>query len=86
MRNDADGFLKDSMKRIDQRLIVIPLVFILLRIWGTIQFFFTLAASYHWDDGCFSNYYHYPHLVLGIMEVIMTMVRIISDENFSFRL
>ncbi len=69
LRNDSDSLLKDSIKRVDQRLLVIPLVFVLLRIWGTIQFFFTLTISYYWDSGCVSKSIYYVHYSLGIMEV-----------------
>ena len=69
LKHDTDSLFKESVKRIDHRLLVIPLVFVLLRIWGIIQFFFTHAISYHWDSGCIQLHWYYIRLALGILEV-----------------
>ena len=69
LKHDTDSLFRESVKRIDHRLLVIPLVFVLLRIWGIIQFFFTHAISYHWDSGCIQLHWYYIRLALGILEV-----------------
>ena len=56
-------------ENVEKRLLYIPLVFILLRIWGSIQFFFSLAVSNDNLDGCIPNVVHTVFFVLGILQV-----------------
>ena len=39
-----DVLAKQSMKQLEKKLFFIPFAFILLRMWGTIQFFFSIAV------------------------------------------
>lgn len=66
--------VKDNHSEIEQRLLLIPIVFILLRIWGTIQFFFSIATSGHNQHGCIPYAMHTTYFVLGILQV--TWVRV----------
>ena len=58
--------LIDAMVHLDQKLIFIPLVFIFLRMWGTLRFFISFAPSCHVpcgvkltvEDPCKSVLYH----------------------------
>ena len=54
--------------RVESRLLAIPLVFILLRMWGTIQFFFSLAVADSVQNGCIPNNIHIAFFVLGILQ------------------
>ena len=56
-------------ENVEKRLLYIPLVFILLRIWGSIQFFFSLAVADDNQDGCIPNVVHTVFFVLGILQV-----------------
>ena len=57
--------------RMESRLLAIPLFFILLRMWGTIQFFFSLAVADSVNNGCVPNSIHSAFFVLGILQVRM---------------
>lgn len=45
-------YVRDVRMEVKQRLLLIPIVFILLRMWGTIQFFYSLANADQNNDGC----------------------------------
>ena len=57
------------MVQVESRLLAIPIFFILLRMWGTIQFFFSLAVADQEKDGCVPNNIHIAFFVLGILQV-----------------
>ncbi len=59
----------NRMAQVESRLLAIPIIFILLRMWGTIQFFFSLAVADHVNDGCVPNSTHIAFFVLGILQV-----------------
>lgn len=61
-------------ENVEKRLLYIPLVFILLRIWGSIQFFFSLAVSNDNQDGCIPNVVHTVFFVLGILQVFHAVI------------
>ena len=65
-----DTNLEPRMIQVESRLLAIPVIFILLRMWGTIQFFFSMAAA---DSvyGCVSKPTHIAFFVLGILQVYM---------------
>jgi len=54
---------------VEKRLLLIPLVFILLRIWGTIQFFFSIATSELNEEGCVPNWVATIYFMLGLLQV-----------------
>ena len=62
--------MKAAFYNVDQKLLWIPIVFLLLRMWGTLRFFISLARSCHYicDDSivvlpfCYKVLYH-PVLV-----------------------
>ena len=59
-----------ATESVEKRLLYIPLVFIFLRIWGSIQFFFSIAVGDQNRDGCIPNWIHTVFLVLGILQVM----------------
>lgn len=61
-----------SLNKIDNKLLLIPLVFVILRIWGFMQFFFILSVSKYFSRGCVSHPIHITHFVLGILEVSLS--------------
>jgi formaldehyde-activating enzyme involved in methanogenesis len=61
--------LEPKMVQVESRLLLIPVIFILLRMWGTIQFFFSLAVADSVDNGCVPKSTHIAFYVLGILQV-----------------
>ena len=59
------------VENVEKRLLYIPLMFILLRIWGSIQFFFSLAVDDDNQKGCIPNVVHTVFFVLGILQVLI---------------
>ena len=66
-----DTNLEPRMIQVESRLLAIPVIFILLRMWGTIQFFFSMAVANHVNDGCVPKNIHIAFFVLGILQVSM---------------
>ena len=58
-------------ENVERRLKFIPIIFLLLRIWGTIQFFVSIALeAIHPDDReCIPHGFHVVFVVLGILQV-----------------
>jgi len=54
---------------VEKRLLAIPLLFIFLRIWRTVQFFFSLGVSGTNNNGCIPNNIHLGFFILGCLEV-----------------
>ncbi len=50
--NILSAGLISVVKKADRKLTFIPIVFVLLRIWGTIQFFYSLAVSQYISCAC----------------------------------
>ena len=74
IQNVRNEHLQQAINRIDNKLLFIPLAFVLIRMWGMLQFIFTVSVSKFWKDhGCVSYPIHIVHLVLGVLEV--------SDRN-----
>lgn len=57
------------LRRSDKKLIAIPIVFVLLRCWGTLHFFYTLAISHHIHDGCTARGLAAGSTVFAILQV-----------------
>ena len=64
-----DTNLEPRMIQVESRLLAIPVIFILLRMWGTIQFFFSMAVADSVKYGCVSKSTHIAFFVLGILQV-----------------
>jgi len=62
--------LVTAVQRADRKLTFIPIMFILLRIWGTIQFFYSILVSIFYRNGqCVPEWAFNGYLVLGYMQV-----------------
>ena len=59
----------ESRADVKQRLLLIPILFILLRIWGTLQFFFALVKSREVQERCVSKGTYSSFLMLSIAQV-----------------
>ncbi len=55
--------------QVEKRLLAIPLLYILLRFWGTLQFFYSLAMSEQNHDGCIPTGVRDGFFLLGILQV-----------------
>ena len=67
-------YIRDVRNEVKQRLLLIPIVFILLRMWGTIQFFFSLATSSQNHNGCIPPTSRKVFLILAIVQVCVCCV------------
>lgn len=58
-------------ENVERRLKFIPIIFLLLRIWGTVQFFVSIAmeAIHPEYQECIPNAFQIVFLVLGILQV-----------------
>lgn len=68
MRNTV---MEPRVVHVETRLLLIPIIFILLRIWGTLQFIFSLAISdkIRSQTGCVPSSVNVVFTVLGILQV-----------------
>ena len=59
------------LRRSDKKLIAIPVLFVLLRMWGTVQFFYSLALHHYVDNnGCTSSKkVHDGFIFFGVLQV-----------------
>ena len=78
-----DMLAKKSMKQIEFKLFLIPFAFILLRMWGTLQFFFSIivfrGGFVDKNTGCVTDSVFYTYKVLAVLQVgdfLHTYIRI----------
>ena len=73
-----NGAPRMSQERVELRLLSIPIVFLLLRLWGTIQFFYSLSltSSAHVEQ-CIPKTKYRVLLWLGVMQVNRLKYRLI---------
>lgn len=67
-----DVLAKQSMKKLEKKLFFIPFAFILLRMWGTIQFFFSIVVfegGFVDATGCVPNGVYRTFYALAILQV-----------------
>ena len=57
------------VEQVEMRLLAIPVVFILLRMWGTTQFFYSLSIS-DISDECIAEEKQKVLLAFGILQVM----------------
>jgi len=58
------------LKRSDKRMVAIPMVFVLLRCWGTLHFFYSLAVSQDvTKHGCTNTKFFVGFFFLAVMQV-----------------
>lgn len=76
--NYLSSSLIAAVRKADSKLVFIPVVFVLLRMWGTIEFFYTISLPTH--DACIPTKFHSGLVFLGVMQVskhiIMRVVRV----------
>jgi len=59
------------MTKVNKILVFIPVLFIVLRVWATVQYFFSVYVvqnALH-NGHCIPNDLHVPHVVLGVLQV-----------------
>lgn len=54
---------------VEKRLLAIPVLYIVLRMWGTLQFFYSLAVADQNINGCIPPTVRTIYLVFGILQV-----------------
>ena len=62
-----------ATEQAEKRLLYIPALFLLLRVWGTTQFFYSIGVSRYKeeDPGCIPIGIHTGFMILGILQVGM---------------
>lgn len=57
--------------KVERKMIYIPVIFLLLRCWGTIQFFVNIGMQYNYPmkQGCITMGFHTAFTVLGYLQV-----------------
>lgn len=61
--------MESRVFQIEWRLTAIPVLFILLRIWGTVQFIVSLSLPHNPNGPCVSPQIQQAYLALGILQV-----------------
>ena len=73
------------MTRVNKILVFIPVLFIILRVWATVQYFFSVYASYHAVNNgrCIPEGLEVVHVVLGVLQVRgIKLVRTHNGKGF----
>ncbi len=70
--NSLNAGLVALLQKSDKKLIAIPILFVLLRMWGTLQFVYALAVGKHIDDNACtaSKSVHDGFIFFGVMQVL----------------
>ena len=63
-----------AIKRIDKKLTFIPVIFILLRVWGTVQFFYSSGVAHLTYLGCAPKHFATGFTLLAYIQVHITSV------------
>ena len=81
--NYLSSGLVAAVRKADSKLVFIPLVFVLLRMWGTLQFFYTVALpKVPGHKLCISTNYYHGLVFLGVMQVSESQVVVRSADLF----
>ena len=67
-----------TIRRADKKLTFIPVVFILLRIWGTIQFFYASGVAHLTYFSCVPNNYGVGFTFLAYVQVCSIYASLIA--------
>lgn len=62
--NESSGFV-----RVNKILTLIPILFIILRIWSLVQYFYTISIAKRHPNGCVPHRLKTGYLTLGILQV-----------------
>ena len=70
-RNYLSSGLVAAVRKADSKLVFIPMVFVLLRMWGTLEFFYSVALPkvHHSRGLCIHTNYYHGLVFLGVMQV-----------------
>lgn len=71
-KNYLSAGLVNAVRKADSKLVFIPVMFVLLRIWGTVQFFYLLSANPQTSPqgcSCIHTDYYRGLIFLGVMQV-----------------
>ena len=66
--NYLSSGLVAAVRKADSKLVFIPMVFVLLRMWGTLEFFYLVALPKVHGHCIHTNYYQ-GLVFLGVMQV-----------------
>ena len=68
-RDQVNPKLVPKLNVAEKRLLAIPLLYIFLRMWGTLQFFYSLGVSGTINNGCIPQQVHDIFFTLGVLQV-----------------
>ncbi len=63
---------------VEKRLLAIPILYIFLRMWGTLQSFYSLIVSNSNHGGCIPSTVKIVYTVFGILQVSLCCSRVLS--------
>ncbi len=66
--------IEPRMLQVEWRLMAIPMLFILLRMWGTIQLIVSLSLPSNKDAPCITPQLRDVYLALGILQVSIIII------------
>jgi len=67
--NKINPQMAPKVDTVEKRLLAIPLLYIFLRMWGTLQFFYSLGVSSTIHKGCIPKTVQIIFFILGILQV-----------------
>ncbi len=72
-RNHYGVIARPERAKAERKMIYIPVIFLLLRVWGTAEFFLNIGMqfTYPMKDGCILKGFHTANVVLGYFQVIV---------------
>ncbi len=72
-RNHYGAIARPERAKAERKMIYIPVIFLLLRIWGTAEFFLNIGMqlTYPMKDGCILKGFRTANIVLGYFQVIV---------------
>ena len=75
-RNYLSAGLVSAVRKADSKLVFIPVMFVLLRMWGTIQFVYTFIIPHTNSDTCtcIDGNFRGGLIFLGVMQVHNTLL------------
>ncbi len=84
LRNHSDTVSLLKTVNVEKRLLAIPILYIVIRIWGTLQFFYSLIVSGSNDEGCIPSTVKTVYIVFGILQVRVAIKSIFYYNYFAY--
>ena len=70
-KSSSDPSETDGLVKVNKILTVIPVLFIILRAWSTVQYIYTNSIAKYHHNGCIPTTLKAGYLTFGILQVII---------------